>query len=131
MTSYNHIYCAKIFRPDPNSPAQRDFKINFEPVLREEKLLDDQLSILVDMEVGIQKSKPFILSGNSENFCLSSESFTFFVRKKETQYDSVPMYEVCVDNRWAWVSRLGNEGFALLMNAYIFIRQKRRSGVSR
>ncbi len=81
----------------------------------------------MDMQVGREELvKPFVLSEKDENFCFSSVGFTFFVREAKTNYDSVPMYEVYIDSQWAWVDKLGNQGFALLMKEYATKRNRRQ-----
>lgn len=125
MSGNNKIYCSRIFYP--SGLAQRNFKVSFEPALREAVLKGNRPVILMDMQVGREELvTPFVLSENCKNFCLSSVGFTFFVREAKTNYDSVPMYEVYIDNRWAWVDKPGNQGFALLMKEYTTMRYVRQ-----
>ncbi len=120
MSSSNSIYCARIFHPN-NNPAQRNFSISFESVLREETLRGN-LGVLVDIQVEKREFKPFFLSGNHTNFCLSSNESTFFFREMKGCYHPIVAYEVYIDNQWAWVNKLGNQGFALLMKEYATMR---------
>lgn len=119
--SSNQTYYAEVFRPV--GQLQRKFRLSFMPIIREENLAAVRLSILVDIRVGDDQQKPFILSGNEENFCLSSNNGRTFLFKK-VQCET-PSYEVFLDNHWAWVSRLGNQGLELLIREYV--ASKRRS----
>jgi hypothetical protein len=119
--STNQIYCAEVFRP--NSEHQRQFKLSFEPVVREENPSKERPKFLVDVRVGTQEVKPFVFSWDTKYFRLSSKEYTFVFRKTISE---VPSYEVCIDNHWAWVNRLGNQGFELLVSAYSAIRRPSR-----
>lgn len=119
--SSNNIYCVQVFLPV--GTLQKNFKLSFVPTIREENLTTGRTSILVDMQVGHDVQKPFIVSGDAENFCLSSNDHTFFFRKVLCE---TPSYEVFLDDRFAWVSRLGNQGLNLLMQEYV--AAKRKSG---
>ena len=117
--SSNNIYCVQVFLPV--GTLQKNFKLSFVPTIREESLATGRTSILVDVQVGHDTQKPFIVSDDTEKFCLSSHDHTFFFRKVPCE---TPSYEVSLGHRFVWVNRLGNQGLNLLMQEYFAAKKK-------